>query len=311
MNKIKVFIDGQVGTVGLQLEKRLRARDDVELLEIDPQDVKKCEDPVRRKERILQADAVFLCLPDEHARASVAMAPADTLVIDSSTAHRTSPGWAYGFPELSPAYRAAIAGGRRIAVPGCHATGFIAAIYPLVSAGLLPRDAMLSCTSLTGYSGGGRDLIAAYQTNRKADDPLHAPRPYALGLNHKHLAEMRAVCELEWEPLFLPVLGDVYQGMLVSIPLWSAQLTRPRGARAVWETLSEHYRDSRNVRVMPMAPELPGGALDLTACNGTNRLELFVFGNETQILVISRLDNLGKGASGAAVQCMDIALGLE
>ena len=301
---MNVFIDGQDGTVGLQLEQRLRGRPDVTLLEIDPNDIKKCQDLGERKERILRADVVFLCLPDEHARISASIAPADTLVIDASTAHRTAPGWAYGLPELSPEHRAAIQNSRRIAVTGCHAAGFIAAIYPLISSGLLPRDTRLSCTSLTGYSGGGRDLIAAYRTNRTPDDPLHAPRPYALGLHHKHLAEMKAVCGLDHAPLFLPVLGDMYQGMLVTVPLWA-------DARVVWETLYKHYIDSHFIKVMPFAPELPGGCLDPTACNGTNRLELFVFGHETQALIVSRLDNLGKGASGAAVQCMNIACGLQ
>ena len=305
---MKVFIDGRAGTTGLQLEQRLRARSDIILIDIDP--IRR-KDPGARKSCIEQSDVVFLCLPDVEARESAAMAPKDTLVIDASTAHRTDPDWTYGLPELSPDHRAAAAHSRRIAVPGCHAAGFISAVYPLVANGLLPRDTRLSCTSLTGYSGGGRPLIETYETDRVPGDPLHAPRPYALGLTHKHLPEMTAVCGLTYAPHFLPVLGDMERGMLVSVPLWDAQLSRHGGAQMVWETLATHYGNSRFVKVQPFAPELPGGCLDPTACNGTNRLELFVFGHETQILVTARLDNLGKGASGAAVQCMNVACGLD
>ncbi|MDR3206971.1 MAG: N-acetyl-gamma-glutamyl-phosphate reductase [Oscillospiraceae bacterium] len=307
---MKVFIDGQAGTTGLQLEQRLRARGDVTLLAVDPA---RRKDPEARRAMMAQADAVFLCLPDEEARVSASLAPADTLVIDASTAHRTAPGWAYGLPELSEAHRAAVAASKRVALPGCHAAGFIAAVYPLVAAGLLPRDTRLSCTSLTGYSGGGRALMEAYETARTPGDPLHAPRPYALGLSHKHLPEMRTVTGLAEPPLFLPVVGDMAQGMLVTVPLWGAWLTRPGGARTVWETLSPHYEGSRFIRVMPLdlTANTQVGFLDPTACNGTNRLELFVFGHETQALLAARLDNLGKGAAAAATQCLNIARGLD
>jgi N-acetyl-gamma-glutamyl-phosphate reductase len=249
-----------------------------------------------------QAEVVFLCLPDEAARESARMTPPDTLVIDASTAHRTTPGWVYGLPELSQKHREAIACAKRVANPGCHSSGFIALVYPLVAAGLIDRDAPLSCTSLTGYSGGGLAMMHEYETNRARGDRLQAPRPYALSLNHKHLPEMAAVTGLNRPPLFMPVLGDMAQGMLVSVPLFAP-------AEAVWQVLDAHYRDSHFVRVMPLLN--PTEPLDPTALNGTNDMELFVFGHEGQSLLVARLDNLGKGASGAAVQCMNIALGLD
>lgn len=305
----KVFIDGKAGTTGLQLENLLSARTDVILLTL-PEERRK--DACARREMINTADVVFLCLPDDAAREAVSWAEhPDTVVIDASTAHRTSPGWAYGLPELSRRHRAAVAEGKRIAVPGCHASGFAALVYPLVQSGLLPPDTPLTCTSLTGYSGGGKAMIGQYETGRYPGDPLCAPRPYALGLTHKHLPEMTAVCGLAHPPHFYPVVGDIARGMLVSVPLWGCQLKKSGGAPAVWEALAAHYEGCTFVKVMqPGAPDaLDGGALDPTALNGTNRLELFVFGHEAQALAVARLDNLGKGASGAAVQCMNLALG--
>ena len=307
---MKIFIDGQAGTTGLQLEERLNKRQDITLLEIDPA-LRKDRDA--KQALINEADVTFLCLPDDEARISAEMAPKDTLVIDASTAHRTVPGWAYGLPELSSQHRAAIAAAKRIAVPGCHACGFNAMIYPLVSKGLLPKDAKINCTSLTGYSGGGRGLIETYETGRLPGDPLHAPRPYALGLTHKHLPEMKAVSGLTHPPHFYPVVGDMAQGMLVTVHLWADQFTKVVTPKAVWEHLAEHYCDSHFAQIQPldMTAVCDNGFLDPTACNGTNRLELFVFGHENQIILAARLDNLGKGASGAAVQCMNIACGLD
>ena len=299
---MNVFIDGQAGTTGLQLEARLRKRDDVKLLEIEPVLRK---DPAARKELMDRADVVFLCLPDDEARKAVAMASPDTLVIDASTAHRTSSGWVYGLPELSPQHRENIKNAKRIANPGCHATGFIALVYPLISAGVISKFVKLHCTSLTGYSGGGKAMIADYETERTPDDKLHAPRPYALGLAHKHLPEMKTVCGLEYAPHFMPVLGDMAQGMLVTVPLWAKNKTE------IWEFLHHHYSDSHFIKVMPLDYELDSGFLDPTACNNTNRMELFVFGSDTQVMLVARHDNLGKGASGAAVQCMNIACGLD
>ena len=313
---MRVFIDGQAGTTGLQLKKRLESRGDCTILEIDPA---RFDDPAAKKPLMAQADVVFLCLPDDAARESAGIAPPGTLVIDASTAHRTAPGWVYGFPELSPAHRQAVATGKRIAVTGCHAAGFISMAYPLRQAGAFSRGQRLSLTSLTGYTGGGLALIEAYETGRKGtpraeDDPLCAPRPYALGLEHKHLAEIAQVCDLEAPPIFYPVVGDMPQGMLVTVPVWPCQCEgkwKTATPQDFWEALATHYADSHFVRVMPFNPANDGAFMDPTACNNTNRLEIFVFGNSHQILLAARLDNLGKGASGAALQCMNIALGLD
>ena len=307
---LNIFIDGQAGTTGLKLEERLKTRADVNILTIDPSLRK---DPTARRSLMHEADVIFLCLPDDEARKAVALAPSNTLVIDASTAHRVSPGWAYGLPELSPAHRSALAGAKRIAVPGCHAAGFISMIYPLLGAGLISRDARLNCSSLTGYSGGGRGLIDLYENNRMPGDSLQAPRPYALGLCHKHLPEMQGICGLTHPPHFVPVVGDIAQGMLVTVPLWTADFMMPVKAEDMWQAWAGHYRDTKYVKVMPldMAANTDGGFMDMTACNNSNRLELFVFGHDTQILLAARLDNLGKGASGAAVQCMNIACGLD
>ena len=303
---MKVFIDGQAGTTGLQLEERLRKRSDVNLLTIDHASRK---DLSAKKAIMDEADVVFLCLPDDSARESAKMVSKDTIVIDASTAHRTASGWAYGLPELSLKHRAAIAHGRRIAVPGCHACGFISMIYPLVSGGYLPTEAKINCTSLTGYSGGGKSLIETYESGRKAGDRLQSPRPYALGLKHKHLPEMTSVCGLSTAPHFYPVVGDMACGMLVTVHLWAKQFNKTISPTDVEEILREYYIDARFIRVIE--PDTEDGFVDPTACNGTNKLELAVFGHDEQILIMARLDNLGKGASGAAVQCMNIANGLD
>ena len=303
-----IFIDGQAGTTGLKLEERLKARRDVKLLSIDPVLRK---DPDTRRDIMSRSDVIFLCLPDDEARKAAAMAPKDSLVIDASTAHRVAPGWVYGLPELSATHREAIAGAKRIAVPGCHAAGFISMTYPLLEAGIISREAMLHCNSLTGYSGGGRGLIEEYENNRVPGDVLCAPRPYALGLKHKHLPEMQGICGLKYPPHFMPVVGDISQGMFVTVPLWVEELCVPAGAWDIWNVWAKHYDKSRFVQVMPLDVSDTIGFMDMTACNNSNRMELFVFGHDTQILLGARLDNLGKGASGAAVQCMNIALGLD
>lgn len=307
---MKVFIDGQYGTTGLKLESRLSGRGDVELLQVDFEEREIFE---AKKPFLEAADVVFMCLPDDAARESVAATPAGTLIIDASTAHRTALGWAYGFPELSAKHREAVAKSRRIAVPGCHAAGFISLTYPLVSGGFLPTDSRLSCTSLTGYSGGGIALIDAHEKGRTPADKYHSPRPYALALSHKHLPEMRAISGLDAPPIFYPVVGDMFQGMLVSVPVWASQFAKKMSAKDVHTALSAHYADANFVRVMPfdLDAATDGGFLDATACNNTNKLEIFVFGHNEQIILTARLDNLGKGASGAAVQCMNIACGLD
>lgn len=307
---MKIFIDGQYGTTGLKLESRLRRRKDITLLELG---FEVREEFAAKKPLLEEADIVFLCLPDDAARESVASASSDTLIIDASTAHRTAQGWAYGFPELSAKHRSEIASSKRIAVPGCHAAGFISMVSPLVSGGFLPASERLSCTSLTGYSGGGITLIDTHEKGRAPGDKNHSPRPYALELAHKHQPEMKAITGLEAPPIFYPVVGDMFQGMIVSVPLWHSQFTKNMTAQNVREVLAAHYENSRFVQVKPFDLEAStdNGFMDATACNGTNRLEIFVFGHDTQILIAARLDNLGKGASGAAVQCMNIACGLD
>ncbi|MCL2618548.1 MAG: N-acetyl-gamma-glutamyl-phosphate reductase [Defluviitaleaceae bacterium] len=307
---MNVFIDGNAGTTGLKLEERLRGRGDITLLKVDDALRK---DQSAKKAVMDEADVIFLCLPDDAARESAAMAGAGAIVIDASTAHRADPGWVYGLPELSQQRRLAVSRATRIAVPGCHASGFISMVYPLVSSGLLSAGARLNCVSLTGYSGGGRGLIDTYENGRTPGDMLCAPRPYALGLTHKHLPEMTAQTGLTHEPHFYPVCGDMARGMLVSVHLWADQFAQDTPPEKVWEALAAHYSGSRFIRVMPLDGESPldGGFLDPTACNGTNDMEIFVFGNSKQMLLAARLDNLGKGASGAAVQCMNIACGIE
>jgi N-acetyl-gamma-glutamyl-phosphate reductase len=295
--EIKIFIDGREGTTGLQIEERLQKLSGVQLLDIDPDQRK---DPAERGRLLREADAAFLCLPDAAARESVELAgDADTVIFDASTAHRTASGWAYGFPELSAEHRSAIQTSNRIAVPGCHATGFSAIVSPLVRAGLVPADETLTCLSLTGYSGGGKTLIAEYEGS---DAPQDA-RMYALGLTHKHLPEMTAVCGLQSAPIFIPTLIPVYRGMLVSVPLAVP-------AEPVYAHLAGWYENGngspRHVRVMPFGLAPDNGRLSMEACNGTDELEIFVYGHGTQTLAVARLDNLGKGASGAAVQCLKL-----
>ncbi|MCL2030011.1 MAG: N-acetyl-gamma-glutamyl-phosphate reductase [Oscillospiraceae bacterium] len=290
---LNLFIDGREGTTGLQIEDRLRRLRGVRLLDIAPD---RRKDPAERRRLLREADAVFLCLPDAAAREAAALAgDADTVIFDASTAHRTAPGWAYGFPELSPGHREAVRTANRIAVPGCHATGFCALVYPLVSAGLVSADTPLSCFSLTGYSGGGKAMIGEYEG---PDAPRDA-RMYALGLTHKHLPEMTAVCRLSAAPVFLPVLIPVSRGMLVSVPLSAP-------AEPIYRHLAGWYDGAENVRVMPFGQAPDGGRLAMEGCNGSDALELFVYGHDTQTLLTARLDNLGKGASGAAVQCLKL-----
>ena len=305
-----VFVDGQEGTTGLQIHERLAARSDVTVLTIDPE---RRKDPAARAALLNAADVAFLCLPDAAARESAALVenPA-TCVIDASTAHRIDPSWAYGLPELAPDYRARIPASKRIAVGGCHASAFLLALRPLVAAGLVPADWQISAFSLTGYSGGGKAMIADYeQTPRPA--ALASPRPYALGLAHKHLPEMRHHAGLATAPIFNPVVGPFFKGLAVTIPLPLARLpVRPTPA-ALHAALAAAYAGEPFVRVLPLDPEanLDVGMFDVQACNDTNRCDLAVFGHAEQAVVIARLDNLGKGASGAAVQCMNLHLGLD
>ena len=298
----KVFIDGSVGTTGLRIFERLAARPDLTLLTL-PEECRK--DPAARRAAIAEADVAFLCLPDDAARESVALAEgADTVIIDTSTAHRTDPRFAYGFPELA-GRRAAIAASRRIANPGCHASGFLALVTPLVAAGILPADARLSAFSLTGYSGGGKKMIAEYEAG---DRPTlyDAPRAYGLTQGHKHLPEMTAVSGLSVAPVFVPVVAPYYAGMEVTVPLHIADI---RGtADDVRACLAAAYPAGGMVTYE--ADPAEGGFLSAAAMTGRDDMQVTVTGNGERILLVSRFDNLGKGASGAAIQNMNIVLGL-
>jgi N-acetyl-gamma-glutamyl-phosphate reductase len=307
--KHKIFVDGQEGTTGLEIYQRLEKRPDLELLRIDPD---KRKDPAERKRLANEADIVFLCLPDDAARETVSLVDNDTTcVIDASTAHRTNPDWVYGIPELAKNQRERIQNSRRISVPGCHATGFVVAVTPLIAGGMIPADYPFSFQSLTGYSGGGKKLIAYYEQEIAGRDTVNAPRLYATGLTHKHLPEVTMRAGLAAPPVFTPVLANIYKGMLVTVPLQLAGIRKT--AQELHAFLEDHYRGETFVRVMPFAGEnsLEDNYLHPMGCNETNRLDLFVFGNDTQAVLASRLDNLGKGASGAAVQCMNIRLGVD
>jgi N-acetyl-gamma-glutamyl-phosphate reductase len=297
----KVFIDGSAGTTGLRIRQRLEGRKELTLLTL-PEELRK--DPAARKEAMNGADVVFLCLPDAAAIEAVALAEnPDVCVIDTSTAHRTSPGWVYGFPELVGAEK--IAEARYIANPGCHASGFIALIRPLTEAGLLAKDAPLSCFSLTGYSGGGKSMIAQYESPER-DSLLDAPRQYALGQQHKHLKEMTVLCSLTRAPVFCPIVADYYSGMEVTVPVFADML---RGSA---EDVKEAYRAAYTGKLVHFN-ETPdeGGFLSANAYAGFDDMEISVTGSEERILLTARFDNLGKGASGAAIQNMNIRLGLE
>jgi N-acetyl-gamma-glutamyl-phosphate reductase len=305
----KVFVDGQEGTTGLRIHEYLAQRGDLEVLKIDAD---KRKDPAERARLINASDVTFLCLPDAASREAAAMVTNPrTCLIDASTAHRTVAGWTYGMPELAPGQREAIRAGKRIANPGCHASAFILLLRPLVDAGLVPADAAVSATSITGYSGGGKSMIAQYEAG---DDPmLNAPRPYALGLAHKHLPEMRAMTGLLSAPVFMPVVASFYKGLAVSVPLHFSQLKPGTTGADLHQVFEERYALERFIRVLPLSdPDtLASGFFDVQACNDTNRVDVGVFANATQALLIARLDNLGKGASGAAVQAMNVHLGLD
>jgi N-acetyl-gamma-glutamyl-phosphate reductase len=307
--KKTVFVDGQHGTTGLKIRERLEKRQDIEVLEI-PEDKRK--DPKAREKLINEADIVFLCLPDDAARESVSLIKNDKVcVIDGSTAHRITPGWVYGLPELKKEQRSLIKKSKRIAVPGCHATGFVLALYPLVAAGIVAPDYPVTSHTVAGYSGGGKAMIADYH-DPKAPDYIKNPRPYSLALNHKHVPEMTKICGLARPPVFAPTVVNVYAGEIISIPLVPAYLKKPYSAADIRKILAEYYAGERFVKVMPYPADdyLKNGFLIFTDCNDTNNLEIFVFGGNDRVLVSARYDNLGKGASGAAVQNMNIVLGV-
>lgn len=300
----KVFIDGSAGTTGLRIREMLGKRTDISLISL-PEQLRK--DVSARKEAINASDVTFLCLPDDAAREAVLLVEnPDTVVIDASTAHRTAAGWAYGFPELSAAHRAAIAQGKRIANPGCYASGFIALVYPLVKAGLVSPDYPFVCHAVSGYSGAGKKGIAEYEAENRP--PLYdTPRLYALSLSHKHLPEMKAVCGLSRTPVFNPYVCDYYCGMTVNVPLFADLLVKKTAAADIKALLAEHYAESAFISV----GEEESGFISANTLNETNRMEILVNGNDERILLTARFDNLGKGASGAAIQNMNIALGLD
>jgi N-acetyl-gamma-glutamyl-phosphate reductase len=309
----KVFVDGLSGTTGLKIHERLSLYSELEMITID---FEKRRDREERARCLNEADIVFLCLPDDAAREAVSLVtnPA-TKIIDASTAYRTASDWTYGLPELSKEHRQAVMSCKRLSNPGCHATAFLLLAYPLVKQGVIAPDYPISCQSLTGYSGGGKALIEKYEANDGRNDHAKAPRPYALGLNHKHLPEMTLHAGLSEAPLFVPILGNNYKGMTVMLPLHTKLLSKKLTAKNVWEVLAENYDGERFVKVMPYADDslLFDGAVDITACNDTNMAEIFVFGNDLKgtAVIMTRIDNLGKGASGAAIQNMNLMLGFD
>ncbi len=306
----KVFIDGHNGTTGLKIHQRLQTRDDIELLEISDDDRKVAE---IKQDVIGNADLVILCLPDEAARQSVDFGSNSTRFIDASTAHRVDPKWTYGLPELNASQRDSISTSKYISNPGCWATGFLLPVSPLIEAGMLPETSRLTANGVSGYSGGGRSMIEQYekQKNEHQDD-LWFTRPYALRLTHKHLPEMKKFAHLDNEPLFQPSVGHYHQGMLVSIPVFTDQLEGTVNINDIYDCLQARFSEEACVNIHKPNDQdaLRGGFLDPQSNNHTNRLDIFLFGHERQILLISVLDNLGKGASGAAVQNMNLMLGM-
>ncbi|MEE8816083.1 MAG: N-acetyl-gamma-glutamyl-phosphate reductase [Lachnospiraceae bacterium] len=305
-HRTRVYIDGQSGTTGLQIYDRIGARKDLELLRIDED---KRHDVEERRKYLNAADIVFLCLPDAGAVEAVSLIDNPNVrVIDASTAHRTADGWTYGFPEYSKDQREKIRNSRRVANPGCHATGAISTIAPLVHMGILPKDYPVSVYSLTGYSGGGKKMIAEYEAKDR-DEKLSAPGLYGLTLRHKHLPEITKMTGLLFPPVFLPVVDDYYKGMATTILLENRLLAGTPSAEDVCEKLAGYYEGEHFVKVMPFGSN--GARIHANELAGTNELHIYVCGNEEQTMVTALFDNLGKGASGAAVQNMNIMLGLD
>ena len=302
----KVFIDGSAGTAGLRIRSRLEGRADLDVTVLEGEARKDTE---HRREMLNSCDLAVLCLPDAASRESVSMIENPRVrVVDTSTAHRVAPGWAYGFPELSAERREAVISGTRVASPGCHAGGFIVLVQPLIESGILPADALLSCHSLTGYSGGGKKMIAQYESKEKGEE-LCSPRVYGTTLKHKHLPEMQKVCGLTYPPVFCPVVDDYYKGMAGTIQLHNALLTGHPSAQDICDKLAAYYEGQKLVTVAPFGGEDPMIAANTLA--GKDSLQLIVCGHEEQTIVTALFDNLGKGASGAAVQNMNIMLGLD
>ena len=303
---VKVYIDGQEGTTGLKILERFKDRNDIELLKIDED---KRKDADERKKLINSADFTFLCLPDAAAKEAVAMAGDKVRIIDASTAHRTNPDWAYGFPELGKDFRSKIEQSSRTAVPGCYASGFISMVYPLVKLGIMPEDYPVTCHAVSGYSGAGKKAIAVYEGENRPVD-FDTPRQYALTQQHKHLPEMQKICGLSYAPAFNPLVCDYFSGMVVSIPIFTRLLTKKYTPDDIRKALAEFYADAYFVKVMPEG-EPADGFIGANNISGTNNMQIFVNGNDERLILCSRLDNLGKGASGAAVQCLNIMMGID
>ena len=306
---VKVYVDGQAGTTGLQILDRLAQREDITLLKIADADR---HDNAKRAAIMAEADFTFLCLPDNAAREAVTLAGGHTRILDASTAHRTDPAWTYGFPELRPGFREKIAASERVAVPGRYASGFLSIVSPLVQHGLLPADFPVFAYATSGYSGAGKQAIAQYESEDRPRE-FGSPRQYALSQQHKHLPEMQHFAGLTYPPMFNPIICDYYSGMVVSVPLQTRMLDGKITADQINETLRAHYEGAKLITVHPILPEEEQKAFFLAsnALSGQNKLEIFTFGNDAQILLCARLDNLGKGASGAAVQCLNLMMGLD
>ena len=301
----KVFIDGAHGTTGLRINEYLTGRPDIQILEIDPE---KRKDTEERLSLIKQADVSILCLPDQASKEIAAAAPIDSIIIDTSTAHRTDPAWTYGMPELTAGQREKIRSSTRIANPGCHASGFILLIRPLIEAGLIDKEALLTCFCVTGYSGGGKPMIADYEGQDRPAS-LDSPGQYGLGQAHKHLPEMVKMTGIANAPCFCPVVSDFYSGMVMTVPVHRAMLRKGAGAADVRAVLHDRYDSEALIRVLDGEPA--GGKVWSNAMSGNNGMEINISGNEERILLIASYDNLGKGASGAAVQNLNIVIGTE
>jgi len=311
MSKVKVFIDGSEGTTGLRINERFAGRDDIEVIKIDPELRK---DPEERRKMINSSDYTFLCLPDAAAIEAVSLVDADndhTVIIDASTAHRTNPDWAYGLPELSQEAFDKIASSRRIAVPGCYASGFIMMAYPLVKLGIIGSDYPVTITALSGYSGAGKKAIALYEADDKTND-LYAPREYALTQQHKHLREMKAITGLDKEPIFIPVVDDYYCGMIVNLPIHAELMKKKMTPQQLRDELAAYYKNQKFVRVCEYGKEAEyNGFLSANELAGKDYAQILVTGNDDRIMVTAMFDNLGKGASGAAVECLNVSMGVD
>ena len=306
----KIFIDGKEGTTGLKIYERFAGRSDIGILQIDDE---KRKDPAEKAKMINASDFTFLCLPDAASIESVALCTnPKTRIIDASTAHRTNPDWAYGFPELDKSFREKIISSNRVAVPGCYASGFVAIAYPLVKAGILPRDYPVVVHAVSGYSGAGKKAIAQYEAADR-DKSLDSPRLYALTQSHKHLPEMKKIPGLDFEPVFNPYVCDYFQGMTVTVGLHSRLLSKKVSAKDIWQMFASHYDGCNFVKVAGFMGEgtLTEQFIPANTLAGTNEMQVFVYGNDERIDITTRFDNLGKGASGAAVQCLNIMMGID